>query len=104
MIIGITTENWIEQLELKQQDEYLKLVDNLVVVTDRDCEPEPPYYFIKGEYNKILALLQEMSLCKAYPQKTLFSVNFSLVEIPEGMTPEKLRKRWIHELQSRKLV
>lgn len=104
MIIGITTEDWIEQLELKQQDEYLKLVDNLVIVTDKECEPQPPYYFVKGEYTKVRSLLQELAVCKAYPQRTLFSVNYSLIEIPEGMTPKKLREVWVRELQTRKLV
>lgn len=104
MIIGLTTENWIEQLELKQQDEYLDLIDSLVIVTDTEFESQPPYYFVKGDYSKIYSLLKELSLCKAYPQKTLFSVNYSLVEIPEGMTPKKLKEVWVNELKTRNLV
>lgn len=104
MIIGITKESWLESLSLKEGDEYLKLVDALVVVTDKDTEPQPPYYFVNGSYRSILTLLQGFSACKAYPQKTLFSVNFSLVEITEGMTPKKLKEEWDHELQSRHLV
>lgn len=104
MILGVTTENWIEQLELKHQDKYLELVDNLVIVTDTYHESEPPYYFVQGNYRDIVNFLKDMSVCKAYPQKTLYSVNYALVEIPEGMTPEKLREAWVNELRTRNLV
>lgn len=103
-IIGITKENWIEQMDLKTQDEFLKLVDAVVVITDSFTDESAPYYFVQGEYSKVLSLLKGLSVCKAYPQRTLFSVNFSVVEITEGMYPEDLRKEWVNELQTRCLV
>lgn len=104
MLIGLTKETWIESLALKTQDEYLQLVDNLVIVTDRERENEPPFYFVKGDYDKIKSLLQGLALCKAYPQRTWFTVNFSLYEIQEGVLPSDIRREWQHELQTRKLV
>lgn len=103
-IIGITKEDWIEQMDLKTQDEFLKLVDYIVVVNDSFTANEDPYYFVKGDYDKVLSLLKSLSVCKAYPQRTLFSVNFALMEIKEGMYPEDLRKEWARELQTRCLV
>ena len=104
MIIGITKESWIESLSLKEQDEYLELVDKLVIVGSEEHEHEPPFYFVKGDYPQVLALLRELAICKSYPQRTLYSVNYSLVEIEEGVTAKQLQKEWLHELQSRNLV
>lgn len=104
MILGVTKKSWIESLGLKEQDGYLELVDKLIIVTDEYQEHEPPFYFVKGDYDKILSLLRELALCKAYPQRTLYSVNYSLVEIKEGMTPDKLKGEWLDELHARNLV
>lgn len=104
MILGVTTESWIESLELKEQDEYLQLVDALVISTNQARENEPPYYFVQKPYEELLDLLQSLAMCKAYPQRTLYSVSFSVVAIPEGKTPAELRKEWIYELRTLRLV
>lgn len=104
MILGVTTESWIESLSLKEQDRYLDLVDNIIIVTNTDKESEPPFYFVKGIYSEVTRLLKELAICKAYPQRTWFSTNYALVEITEGLTPDKLRRNWVNELQRRNLV
>lgn len=104
MILGLTTENWIESLELKEQDKYLELVDALVIVSEKRKSAEPPFYFVQGDYSEIKRLLTSLSLCKAYPQRTWYTVNFSLFEIEEGMTPSIIKEAWINELQTRNLV
>lgn len=103
-IIGISNESWIEQLSPKEQDKFLKLVDSLVIVGNCTTHAEPPYYFIRGVYEPVRQILQDLSVCKAYPQKTLFSSNFALVEIKDGMSADDLRKEWLHELRCRGLV
>lgn len=105
MILGVTRESWINSLPLKTSDEYLKLVDNLIIVSDSNyAGNDPPWYFVHGNYEEVVALLKEISVCKAYSQKTLYSVNYSIVEITDGMTPQKLREEWINELHARCLV
>jgi len=103
-VIGITKDEWIEQLSLKEQDKFLELVDNIIVVGKCITHDEGPYFFINGNYPEIYKLLSNLALCKSYPQKTLFSSNYALVEIKEGMTADDLRKEWVNELRCRNLV
>ena len=103
-IIAISKESWIEQLDLKEQDKFLELVDAMVIVGDCETSAQPPYYFVNGDYDEVFHFMKKLALCKAYSQKTLFSSNYSLVEIKEGMTASDLRKEWVYELQCRNLV
>lgn len=104
MILGVTRDSWISTLSEEIRNEYLKLVDNLVVVSTTEKETNPPFYYVKGDYATVISLLKELSVCKAYPQKTLYAVNFSIVEIVPGMTPSKLKEEWLNELRTRHLV
>lgn len=104
MILGIIKKQWLDSQELKEQDKYLELVDKLVVVSSEPTPNEPPYYFVTGKYDRIVALLRELAVCKSYPQRTLYSVNYSLVEIPDGTTADMLKEEWLDELHSRNLV
>ena len=104
LVVGITKKSWLERLPAKEADEFLTLVDSIVVVTDEDVDNEPPYFYVKGEYRDIFNLLQSLACCKAYPQKTLFTVNFCVVELTETTTPETLREAWLDELRVYKLV
>lgn len=104
MILGVTRGSWINTLTDAVRNEYLKLVDNLVVVTTEEKETAPPFYYVKGDYATVVALLKELSVCKSYPQRTLYTVNFSVVEISPGITPCKLKEDWLNELRTRHLV
>ena len=107
MILGVSQISWIEQLTHKQLLEYFELVDKLLVVVD---DPEDEWdedgriYYRCGDYNKIRDILKWWSMCKAYPRKTLYTVNYSLVEIPEGTTAEVLKEAWINELRASRLL
>lgn len=108
MILGLSRINWVERLTTSQLEAYFHLIDRLIVVVDSPedvwtTEDERVYYRY-GDYLHIYSTLEWLSVCKAYPRKTLFSVNFSLVEIPEGCTAEVLKRRWVHELQSRGIL
>jgi hypothetical protein len=106
MILGITKDSWIESLNPKEADEYFKLIDVLVVVTDdvEKTQHDPPYYYVQGRYNSIRELLHNLSVSKPYPQATRVTVNYSFVAIEEGMTPIKLKEAFINELQILELV
>jgi len=103
MILGITTESWIDTLGFKVSDAYLKYVDKIIVVSSKDQYEEDPYYYVKGDYNEVHELLTSLALCKAYSQKTLFSANFSVVELT-GKTPTELGDEWRNEIKQRHLV
>lgn len=103
MILGITTEDWIDKLGSKKTDGFFSLVDKLVIVSDSEQYDADPYYYVKGDYKTVCSVLRNLSLCKAYSQKTLFSANFSLVELV-GKTPEDIKEEWCHELRQRHLV
>lgn len=103
MIIGLMKEDWMEQLGDKKTDRFLTLIDKIVVV-GKTKSNEDPYYFVNEDYDKVKRVLSSFSNIKAYPQRLWWSTNYSFVEIEEGVTPEILRKRWIHELQTRNLV
>lgn len=103
MIIGLARSSWIEQLGYKKADGFLNLVDAIVVVGSFKSD-ENPYYFVNESYEKVRRILTSFANLKAYPQRTWWTTNYSLVEIEEGVTPEILRKRWVDELRSRKLV
>lgn len=104
MILGVTKLDWLERLAAREADDYLTLVDSIVVVTDKPMDNEPPYYYIQGDYNDVLDFIKGLACCKAYPQKTLFTVNYSVVELTDGMTPATLRKEWLDELRVCNLV
>lgn len=107
MILGLSTISWIEQLTHRELLEYFELIDKLLVVVD---DPEDEWveddriYYRAGDYNKIRDIIKWWSMCKAYPRKTLYTVNYSLVEIPEGMTAEKLKGVWMNELRASGLL
>lgn len=103
MIIGMLRQDWIERLGYKKADKFLELVDAIVVVGSIKSD-ERPYYFVNESYDKIKRILTEFSNLKAYPQRTWWTTNYSLVEIEDGVTPEMLRKRWVDELRARNLV
>lgn len=102
MILGISTINWIEQLTHKQLLEYFELIDKLIVVVDNpddEWDEDDRIYYRMGDYNKIYDTVSWWSMCKAYPRKTLYTINYSLVEIPEGVTANVLKERWLYELR-----
>lgn len=102
MILGISRISWIEQLTHRQLLEYFELIDKLLVVVDDpedEWDEDDRIYYRFGDYNKIRDTLKWWSMCKAYPRKTLYTVNYSLVEIPEGMTAEMLKEEWTNELR-----
>lgn len=103
MILGVTTEDWIDKLGSRQTDEFFSLVDKLVIVSDSEQYDADPYYYVKGDYKAVSTVLKNLSLCKAYSQKTLFSANFSLVEL-NGKTPQDIKEEWCRELRQRHLV
>lgn len=108
MILGLSTINWIEQLTTSQLEDYFQLIDRLVVVVDDPDDnwttEDGKISYRYGDYLHIFSTLEWWSVCKAYPRKTLYSINFSLVEIPEGCTPAVLRRRWLDELRSRRVL
>lgn len=107
MILGISTISWIEQLTHRQLLEYFELIDKLLVVVDDpedEWDEDDRIYYRCGDYNKIRDTLHWWSMCKAYPRKTLYTVNYSLVEIPEGTTAEVLKEAWMNELRATRLL
>lgn len=107
MVLGISKIDWIESLTRRQLKDYFQYIDKLVVVVDsKDDEwtEDDLIYYRSGDYRDVLNTLQYWALCKAYPRKCLYSVNYALVEITEGLTPEILRRRWEHELRNSGLL
>lgn len=107
MIIGISSINWIGQLPINVLNEYFNYIDKLVVTVD-DTEEEWDYddkvYYRHLSYPALKQLMTYWSCCKAYPRKVLWSNHFAVQEIPEGMTPKELERRWLDELHIRGLV
>lgn len=107
MIIGVSKISWIEQLPLKELNKYLNLVDKLVVSVD-SAEEEWDYdskvYYRHIDYPSLVNLLTHWGFCKAYPRKVLWSNHFAVQEIPDGLTPELLERRWVDELRTKGLV
>lgn len=107
MVLGISKIGWIESLTRRQLEEYFQCIDKLVVVVDsKDDEwtDDDKVFYRFGDYRDVLNTLQYWALCKAYPRKCLYSVNYSLVEITDGLTPDTLRRRWEHELKNSGLL
>lgn len=107
MVLGISKIGWIESLTRRQLKEYFQYIDKLVVVVDsKDDEwtEDDTILYRCGDYRDILNTLQYWALCKAYPRKCLYSVNYSLVEITDGLAPEVLRRRWEDELRNSGLL
>lgn len=107
MVLGISKIDWIESLTRRELKEYFKYIDKLVVVVDsKDDEwtEDETILYRAGDYRDILNTLQYWALCKAYPRKCLYSVNYSLIEITDGLTPNILRRRWEDELRNSGLL
>ena len=103
VILGISKISWIEQLTSKQLNEYFNYVDKLLVVVNdvEDVwEDNDRIYYRKGNYDSILKTMKWWAMCRPYPRKTLYVVNYSLVEITEGCTPDVLKQRWLNELRN----
>ena len=107
MVLGISKIDWIESLTRHELKEYFNYIDKLVVVVDsKDDEwtEDETILYRAGDYRDILNTLQYWALCKAYPRKCLYSVNYSLIEITDGLTPDILRRRWEDELRNSGLL
>ena len=107
MIIGISSINWIEQLPIKVLNEYFKYIDKLVVAVDSaedEWDYEDRVYYRHMSYSALKQLLNFWGCCKAYPRKVLWSNHFAVQEIPAGMTPDDLKRRWLDELRAKGLV
>lgn len=107
MIIGISSIDWIGQLPINVLNEYFKYIDKLVVTVD-DSEEEWDYdgrvYYRHMSYTALKQLMNFWGCCKAYPRKVLWSNHFAVQEIPAGMTPDDLKRRWLDELRAKGLV
>ena len=107
MIIGISSIDWIGQLPINVLNEYFKYVDKLVVTVDKaedEWDYEGKVYYRHMSYAALKQLMSYWGCCKAYPRKVLWSNHFAVQEIPAGMTPKDLERRWLDELQVRGLV
>lgn len=107
MIIGISSIDWIGQLPINVLHEYFNYIDKLIVTVD-DSEEEWDYddrvYYRHMSYAALKQLMNFWGCCKAYPRKVLWSNHFAVQEIPTGMTPDDLKRRWLDELQAKGLV
>lgn len=120
MILGISKISWIEQLPLAVLDQYLEYVDNLVVALDpaevnedgtKRWDKEKDEWTYHGKiyyrvisYSDLRKLMTSWGCCKAYPRKVLWSNHFAVQEIPEGLMPKDLERKWLDELQAKGLV
>lgn len=107
MIIGISSIDWIESLPLKTVNEYFDYIDKLVVTVDskeKEWDYDNRIYYRCMSYPALKQLMNYWGCCKAYPRKVLWSNHFAVQEIPAGMTPKDLERRWLDELQSKGLV
>lgn len=107
MIIGISNIDWIGQLPINVLNEYFNYIDKLVV-TVGDAEEEWDYkgkvYYRHMSYAALKQLMNFWGCCKSYPRKVLWSNHFAVQEIPAGMTPDELKRRWLDELRAKGLV
>jgi hypothetical protein len=102
MILGISKISWIEQLTSNELYEYFDLVDKLLVVVDYpedEWVDDDKVFYKYGDYDNLRDVLAWWSMCKSYPRKTLYSLNYAFVEIPVGCTAQDLKRSWLHELQ-----
>lgn len=107
MIVGISTIDWIGQLPTRILNEYFKYIDKLVVAVnseDEEWDYDGKVYYRNIPYASLKQLMNFWGCCKAYPRKVLWSNHFAVQEIPEGMTPKELERRWLDELQAKGLV
>lgn len=107
MIIGISNINWIEQLPINVLNDYFKYIDKLVVTVDSaddEWDYEGKVFYRHMSYTALKQLMNFWGCCKAYPRKVLWSNHFAVQEIPAGMMPEDLERRWLDELHTKGLV
>lgn len=107
MIIGISSIDWIEQLPIKTVNEYFDYIDKLVVTVDskdKEWDYDNRIFYRHMSYPALKQLMTYWGCCKAYPRKVLWSNHFAVQEIPNGMKPKDLERKWLDELQSKGLV
>jgi len=107
MIIGISSIDWIESLPTKTVNEYFDYIDKLVVTVDskdKEWDYDNRIYYRHMSYPALKQLMNYWGCCKAYPRKVLWSNHFAVQEIPAGMKPKDLERKWLDELHSKGLV